>query len=51
LEPSRQVKRSEISTEKVKRRLDPSAERVTDDGIEILPTERFIEMLWQGYIW
>ncbi|MGD9224088.1 MAG: AAA family ATPase [Desulfobacteraceae bacterium] len=26
-------------------------QRVTEDGIEIIPTERFIEMLWQGYIW
>jgi predicted AAA+ superfamily ATPase len=38
----------------IKRRLVICCERrqrVTDDGIEILPTERFIEMLWQGYIW
>jgi predicted AAA+ superfamily ATPase len=38
----------------IKRRLvvcSESRQRVTDDGIEILPTERFIEMLWQGYIW
>jgi predicted AAA+ superfamily ATPase len=38
----------------IKRRLVICRERrqrVTEDGIEILPTERFIEMLWQGYIW
>jgi predicted AAA+ superfamily ATPase len=26
-------------------------QRVTDDGIEIVPAKRFIEMLWQGHIW
>jgi hypothetical protein len=39
---------------KIKRRLVVCCEmrqRITDDGIEILPAERFVEMLWQGNIW